>query len=315
MKTALTVALTALVLTGALLAFRGSAAQSGAPLAFTNVSVVPMDSRRILADHTVIVANGRVSAVGPAAATAVPEGAVRVDGRGKYLMPGLAEMHGHIPPPTTAKEFIDDALFLYVANGVTTVRGMQGAPGQLELREAAKRGDGIAPNLYLAGPAFNGNSVRTPDDAAARVLENCATCLVRQQWTTSLEKRLKDPEFNPIEAKQYIDKRMRTLRALHATGVGILLGSDAPQQFNVPGFSIHHGMKRMTDAGMTPYDIIRAGTSTVGQHFRAQDDFGTVAVGHRADLILLDANPLEDLAHIQRQAGVMLRSCRNPRVE
>jgi imidazolonepropionase-like amidohydrolase len=424
-------ALTACVLIGAL-ALYGSAAQSGAPLAFTNVSVVPMDSQRVLADHTVIVTNGRVTAVGPAAATHVPADAVRVDGRGKYLMPGLAEMHGHIPSPATApKEFVDDVLFLYVANGVTTVRGMQGAPGQLELREAAKRGDIISPNLYLAGPAFNGNTVRTPDDAAARVLEqksegwdllkvlgglsadtyrsmaNAAkevgipfgghvpadvgvtraldmgqatidhmdgyaehlkgvtkhvdepalqdlvartkragtwiipTLVVwetlrgpvtlhsrttlpelrympratTEQWTTSLEKRLNDPQFNPVEAKQYVDNRLRILSTLHAAAVGILLGSDAPQQFNVPGFSIHREMKRMTDAGMTAYDIIKSGTSNVGRHFKAHDAFGTIAVGQRADVILLEANPLEDLAHIQRQAGVMVRGRWLPRAD
>jgi hypothetical protein len=92
--------------------------------------------------------------VGPAATTLVPEGAVRIDGRDKHRMPGLTEMHGHIPPPaTTPKELIEDVLLLYVANGVTTVRGMQGATGQLGLREAARRGDMIAPTLYLAGPA------------------------------------------------------------------------------------------------------------------------------------------------------------------
>ena len=416
-------AVTACVLIGAL-AIYGTATQSGAPLAFTNVSVVPMDSQRVLADHTVIVTNGRVTAVGPAAATHVPADAVRVDGRGKYLMPGLGEMHGHIPSPASApKEFVDDVLFLYVANGVTTVRGMQGAPGQLELREAAKRGDIISPNLYLAGPAFNGNTVRTPNDAAARVLEqksegwdllkvlgglsadtyrsmaNAAkevgipfgghvpadvgvtgaldlgqatidhldgyaehlngttrpvdepalqdlvartklantwivpTLVVwetlrgpvtlhsrttlpelrympratTEQWSTSLEKRLNGAQFNPVEAKQYIDNRLRILSTLHAAGVEILLGSDAPQQFNVPGFSIHREMKRMTDAGMSTYDIIKSGTSSVGQHFKSQDNFGIVAIGNRADLILVDANPLEDLENIGRLSGVMVR--------
>jgi imidazolonepropionase-like amidohydrolase len=130
-----------------------------------------MDPQKVLADHTVIVANGRISAVGPAATTLTPEGAVRIDGRGKYLMPGLAEMHGHIPPPATApKEFVEDVLFLCVANGVPTVRGMQGARPARAAR-ASQAGDVIAPNLYLAGPAFNGNSVRTSADAAARVLE------------------------------------------------------------------------------------------------------------------------------------------------
>jgi imidazolonepropionase-like amidohydrolase len=66
---------------------------------------------------------------------------------------------------------------------------------------------------------------------------------------------------------------------------------------------------------MNPYDIIKAGTSNVGQHFKAQDDFGTIAVGQRADLILLDGNPLEDLAHIERPAGVMVSGRWLPRTD
>jgi imidazolonepropionase-like amidohydrolase len=128
-----------------------------------------------------------------------------------------------------------------------------------------------------------------------------------EQWTRSLEKRLTDPQFNPLHAKQYIDNRLRIVWTLHAAGVGILLGSDAPQQFNVPGFSIHREMQRMIDAGMTPYDVIKSGTASVGHHFKSHDDFGTVAVGRRADLILVDANPLQDVSNIGRQAGVMVR--------
>jgi imidazolonepropionase-like amidohydrolase len=424
-------ALTTLLLTGVLLAFHASGAQTPAPFAFTNVSVVPMDSNRILADHTVVVTNGRVTAMGPAASTPVPESAGRVDGRGKYLMTGLAEMHGHIPPPTASKDFTDDVLFLYVANGVTTVRGMQGAPGQLALRDAAKRGDMIAPTLYLAGPAFSGSTVRTSEEAASRVHQqkaegwdllkvqgglsrevyNAMAMTARtigipfgghvpaavgathalemgqhtfdhldgyaeqlngltqpveeqalqelvaltkragasmvptlvvwetlrgpvtlesrasfpelrymphgtvEQWTKALEKRLGDPQFNPTHAKQYIDNRLRILWTLHAAGVPILLGSDAPQQFNVPGFSVHREMKRMTDAGMTAFDIIKSGTFNVGQHFKSQDDFGTVGIGQRADLILIDANPLQDLANVARQSGVMVRGRWLPRSE
>ena len=128
-----------------------------------------------------------------------------------------------------------------------------------------------------------------------------------EQWTKALEKRLSDSQFNLTHAKQYIDNRLRILWALHSGGVPILLGSDAPQQFNVPGFSIHREMKRMLDAGMTSYDVIKSGTANVGHLFKSKDAFGTVAVGTRADLILLDANPLEDLAHLERRSGVMVR--------
>jgi imidazolonepropionase-like amidohydrolase len=382
-----------------------------------------MDSDRVLSDQTVVVTGDRITALGPSSGTKVPGGATRVEGRGKYLMPGLAEMHGHIPPPTSPREFIDDVLFLYVANGVTTVRGMQGAPGQLELREAAKRGDIVSPNLYLAGPAFNGNSVKTAEDAVARVRQQksegwdllkvlgglsvesydamaktakeagirfaghvpaavgvvhaldmgqatidhidgyaellggeskpvdekamqdlvartkkAGTAIVPtlvvwetlrgpitlesrtslpelkylprqyvEQWTKAVAGRLKNPDFNAANAKIYIENRLRVLRALHQAGVVILLGSDAPQQFNVPGFSIHHEMKRMLDAGMTVHDVIESGTASVGEYFKAQDQFGTIAVGKRADLVLVDANPLQRVENMSRRSGVMVR--------
>jgi imidazolonepropionase-like amidohydrolase len=402
----------------------------GAPaatVAFTNVNVVPMDTNRVLRDQTVIVTKDRIAAVGPAAKTKVPEGATRVDGKGKFLMPGLAEMHGHIPPltptPPLTKAYVDDVLYLYVAAGITTVRGMQGTPGQLELREASKRGEIVAPALYLAGPPFTAKSVTTPaeaadfvkkqkaegwdlikvmpgpsienydsmaktakevgipfaghvpplvglphvlemgqstidhidlyaehlgglnkpvDDAAVQDIvartKKAGTVMVptlyvwetlrgpitvasrtglpelkympRQVvagWTKGLETRLGQPQYNAAEAKIYIDNRMKIMTALYKSGVRILLGSDAPQQFNVPGFSIEHEMKRMADAGMTTFDILASGTSLVGEYYKAQDDFGTVAVGKRADLVLLDANPLEGLSNVAKRSGVMIR--------
>ena len=87
----------------------------------------------------------------------------------------------------------------------------------------------------------------------------------------------------------------------------MLLGSDAPQQFNVPGFSIHREMKSMADAGMTPYEIVKSGTANVGEYFKAQDTFGTVAAGQRADLILVDANPLQNVTNMEKRSGVMVR--------
>jgi imidazolonepropionase-like amidohydrolase len=398
-------------------------AQAPAVVAFENVSVVPMTKETVLANHTVIVTGDRITAVGPAKTTRVPEGATRVNGQGKFLMPGLAEMHGHIPPPTQPKELIDNVLFLYVAGGVTTVRGMQGAPGQLDLREASKRGEIVAPALYLAGPQFSGNAVKSVEDAAARVrqqksegwdllkvqegmaldvydsmartareagirfgghvpdavdvlhaldmgqetfdhidgyiehldgrakvvdekaLQNLVqrtrkagawivpTMLVWEtlqgpvtlesrtgfpelqylpaaqiaQWTKALETRLKNPQFNAAQAKLHIDNRNRILKALQAGGVKILLGSDAPQQFNVPGFSIHREMKSMADAGISTYEIVRSGTANVGEYFKAQDSFGTIAAGQRADLVLVDGNPLQNLANMEKRSGVMVR--------
>jgi imidazolonepropionase-like amidohydrolase len=427
MKTALTI-LTGAVAIAALAGPIGAQSTQVRPYenvtAFTNVNAVPMDTERVLENWTVVVGDGKIIATGPTGSTPIPDGATIIDGAGKYLMPGLTEMHGHIPPPDSSEPaYVESVLYLYVANGVTTVRGMQGAPGQLELRERAARNEIIAPTLILAGPAFTGNNVRTPEEAAARVkaqkeegwdllkvqgglsvetydamadaaaelfipfaghvpqavgvehaiarrqatidhldryiedlggtdkllTEAEMRSLVQQtvrsgtgivptlyvwetlrgpvsleertslpelqylpdevvaQWTKALGSRLNNPNFNAEAAGHYISNRMRLMKMLSDAGAHILLGSDAPQQFNVPGFSIHREMQRMVDAGMTPYQVLVSGTSAVGRHFRSQGTFGRIAIGFRADLILLAANPLEDIANVQAREGVMLR--------
>ena len=406
-----------------LLASMQAGAQPPKSVVFSNVSVVPMTGNQVLPNHTVVITGDRITAVGPARTAKVPEGATRIDGQGKYLMPGLAEMHGHIPGGNAPRDFVDNVLFLYVASGVTTVRGMQGAPGQIDLREAAKRGEIVAPNLYLAGPQFSGGSVKSAEDAIARVkqqksegwdllkvqeglsvpaydamaktakqvgirfgghvpddvgllhamdmgqetfdhidgyveqldgrakpvedkalqdlvqrtkkagawivptmfvwetLQGPVTLESRtglaelrympapqvEQWTKGLDSRLKNPQYDAAQAKLHIDNRMKILKALQDGGARILLGSDAPQQFNVPGFSIHREMRRMADAGINAYEIVKSGTANVGQYFKAQDSFGTIAVGQRADLILVDANPLENVSNMEKRSGVMVR--------
>ena len=138
-------------------------------MVFTNVTVVPMDSDRILEGYTVVVEGERIVAMGPNGDIGLPKESLVIDGTGKFLMPGLAEMHGHIPPPSDAATEIENVLFLYVANGITTVRGMLGYPGQLDLRAQALAGQIVSPTLYLAGPSFNGGSVTSPAQASARV--------------------------------------------------------------------------------------------------------------------------------------------------
>ena len=99
---------------------------------FENVNVVPMDRERVLERQTVIVRDGRIAQITPAGTVKAPEGALRVAGDGKYLMPGLAEMHGHLPGRGAPSEVVESWFVLYVANGVTTVRGMIGGPVNLE---------------------------------------------------------------------------------------------------------------------------------------------------------------------------------------
>jgi imidazolonepropionase-like amidohydrolase len=127
--------------------------------AFINVNVVPMDSERVLTGQTVIVRNGLIAVVGPAEKVNVPAEALRIDGRGKYLMPGLADMHVHFE---VFNEQVNSAMLrLFVANGVTTVLNLFGTPGHLELRERVKRGETLGPTIYTSGP-FISNAPAPP---------------------------------------------------------------------------------------------------------------------------------------------------------
>ena len=108
-------------------------------------------------------------------------------------------------------------------------------------------------------------------------------------------------------ARAFGRNRMRVLKALNDADVTILMGTDSPQIFSVPGFSLHREMQAMLNAGMTTYEILESGTKNVGEYFRNNDAFGTIGVGRRADFILTNSNPLDDLANVTDRAGVMVR--------
>ena len=75
----------------------------------------------------------------------------------------------------------------------------------------------------------------------------------------------------------------------------------------MPGFAIHEELRNLVNAGFTPYEAIKAGTSDAAEFLKSQNRWGTVASGLRADLILLEANPLEDVNNVKRRVGVMVR--------
>ena len=124
-------------------------------------------------------------------------------------------------------------------------------------------------------------------------------------WVIAKERQLAERGFDPETAALAIDLRRRLILALHDSGAGLLLGSDAPQIFNVPGFSAHRELDVLVAAGLTPYEALQTGTSAVAKFLGSNT--GVVAVGKEADLILLDANPLEDIRNSRRIHGVMLR--------
>ena len=147
------------------------AVAQGAATAFIGVNVLPMDKEGVLADQTVVVTDGKITSIAPAAKTQIPTGAVKIDGTGKFLMPGLGELHAHIPGGKAPEADIERTLFLYVANGVTTIRGMLGDPRHLVYRERVAKGEVLGPRIYTSGPSFNDNTASTPEAAVAMVVE------------------------------------------------------------------------------------------------------------------------------------------------
>ena len=416
----------------AVLASPSQPVTQSATTAFVGVSVLTMDSDAVLADYTVVVSDGKIASVAPAAKAQLPAGAARVDGKGKFLMPGLAEMHAHIPGGAATDQAVERTLFLYAANGITTIRGMLGDPRHLVYRERAAKGEIVSPRIYTSGPSFNGKTASTIPMAVEAVIAQkkagydllkihpgvprdvfdalaakadelripfaghvpAAVGLTRALeakyasidhldgyvealtpnpsadsqffgtnlmsavdeskfagivsaskaagvWqvptqvlmdnllndlpTTTLAERPEMKFVIPQEAlKNWIaqrDKfqqipqadrakllgiRRRFIKALHDAGVPFALGSDAPQLWNVPGFSAHRELRSLVDAGLTPFQALTTGTKNVGTYFKTESTTGTIAAGKRADLVLLDANPLQNIDNSMKIAGVMV---------
>jgi hypothetical protein len=423
-------------------------------VAFVDVTVIPMDRERTLEHQTVIVRGERITAVGPAKAVRVPAGALRVEGRGKYLLPGLAEMHAHIPPGDPSEQEVRDILFLYIANGVTTIRGMLGAPYQIPLRDRIAKGEILGPTLFVGAPSLNGNTAPDPETAerlvreykaagydflklhpglsratydrivmtarelgitfaghvsgevgirhtlasrqstidhldgylqgvvadsvsappagggpdvvmlarhvdgtkiealaratrdarvwnvptlhlwenlygfdspermAARLEMKYVAPLIVAEWMKAKRKELekaRESGLTPGDVQRFLEVRRAMFRGLVRAGAGILMGTDSPQLFMVPGFALLRELRIMTESGMTPFEVLETGTRNVAT-YAARDleldgNVGTVAVGNRADLVLLDANPLADLSNLEKRAGVMVRGRWLPRAE
>lgn len=415
---------------------------------FENVNVVPMDRERVLDHQTVIVRDGRVAKIGAAGIGKVPEGSLRVPADGKYLIPGLAEMHGHLPGPGASRDEVESWFFLYLANGVTTVRGMIGAPVNLEQRFDIAAGRLFGPTLYVAGPPFTGRSAPTvaiaqqmvrdektagydllklldsgltrevydviaktagevnirfaghvpedvgivhaieahqstvehldhylqaleADDSPIRNADpktraaqlpfhfderkmavlarstqqagvwNVPTMAVWEdfyssetgdalrrkrpelqymsrsvvdQWVKGKNGLLEPPgrpfmSFVPgsKSGDRVLEMRRRMLKALHNAGARIAFGTDSPQWFSVPGFSIHRELPILVACGFTPFEVLQSATRAPAEYFGALAEFGTVEEGKRADLILLEANPLQNVANVSHRVGVMVR--------
>ena len=145
---------------------RTSPQDDRATLAIEAVSVIPMDAQQVLRDVTVLVGDGRVLAVQPAAEADIPAGATRIDGRGRFLIPGLNDMHVHFQDSS--------ALGRFVATGVTGVRVLWGGPITLEFRDRIVRGELAGPDIYTAGTIIEG----LPPPELAAVIDTAGRVIV-----------------------------------------------------------------------------------------------------------------------------------------
>jgi hypothetical protein len=125
-------------------------------------------------------------------------------------------------------------------------------------------------------------------------------------WVKAKKNLASNPAYDSAKIDAFIRLRRKLLVECNRSGVGLLLGCDAPQIFNVPGFSTHHELQYLVDAGLTPYEALKTGTVNAGAFYKRVGDMGVIKKGAVSDLILLNANPLTDISNTTGIAGVMI---------
>src|SRR6056297_3944271 len=415
-------------------------AQTKDVLVLQNVKLLTMESEEILEGKSVIIRGGVIDWVGNAGEADIPDNATVIKGD-YYVMPGLAEMHAHIPSSGQTQEQMEQTLALYLTQGITTVRGMLGAPVHLEMREQAKSPGFFSPRIFTSGPSFNGNTATdtettrqmvreqaeagydllklhpgitlenfealadeaksqgiefsghisasvglertlaagqgtiehidrfmeflagvSPEDRvdpniiyfgydltsqadhskiyeAAKLTAESGVWVVptntllenvfnpnlttaemlkwpgmehisestKAGWANYVQNLRQSEDYDAEQAREFLSIRKELTRALHEEGAGLLLGADAPQIFNPPGYSTHRELALLVEYGLSPIEAIKTGTVNVGVYLGEADKTGKIAPGYNADLILLDTNPLQNLPFHNSIEGVIYR--------
>jgi hypothetical protein len=114
-----------------------------------------------------------------------------------------------------------------------------------------------------------------------------------------------DPRNDEIQ-KQLFERNVRMVGALHKAGVPLLAGTDTPNPYTFPGFSLHEELELMVKAGLTPMEALQTATRNPARYLGRSAQLGTVATGKVADLVVLDANPLEDISNTKKIDAVVL---------
>jgi imidazolonepropionase-like amidohydrolase len=112
--------------------------------------------------------------------------------------------------------------------------------------------------------------------------------------------------ITPQQSTGFRDSRRAVIRAFAKAGIGILAGSDAVNVMSVPGFALHRELQALVAAGLTPHQALETATVNVARFLGELDTRGTVSVGKRSDLLLLDSDPIADIANTRKIAGVLI---------
>jgi imidazolonepropionase-like amidohydrolase len=124
-------------------------------------------------------------------------------------------------------------------------------------------------------------------------------------WADYVNQIRSGEDYDEEQARNFLEIRNNLTFALHENGAGLMLGADAPQIFNPPGFSAHRELALLVDAGLSPFEALKTGTVNVGVYLEEENLIGKIAPGYRADLIILSSNPLESIPFRSRIEGVM----------
>jgi imidazolonepropionase-like amidohydrolase len=394
-----------------LLLCRALPAQTSTPLVIRNVTVIDGTGAKPQPGMTVVIRNGKILEIGQAARVKLDHSARVIDGTGKFLIPGLWDMHGHL---TDAGE---GSLALLIENGVTGVRDLG---GDLELvqrwRREIQEGKRIGPHILAAGPLLDGPTksqwhVVVNNDAEARAMVRSIrqrgadflkihTRISREAFYAAVDEAKKlgmpvavhlpqalttaeasDAGVNSLEhvemlvqsalmqqdsaTKKKSDderfaaalesltgdngaalwarlvknhtwydptmvayergfvlwynkpiamskrrpvhwKQIDIVGAMHKAGVKVLAGSDFSDWAGIPGVDLHNELALLAEAGFSPMEALQSATSLPAEFLGKTKDYGTVEVGKVADLVLLDADPMEDISHTRKIRAVIL---------
>lgn len=126
----------------------------------------------------------------------------------------------------------------------------------------------------------------------------------RLRYFSAAEKKAWEVSAIPSERVEFTSRVFRSLLsftgAMHKAGVGILAGTDVRREWGMPGFWLHEELKQMVAAGLTPMDALRTATYNPAKFLGLLDTLGTIEAGKRSEMVLLDANPLDDISNTTR---------------